>query len=106
MGFSRVAPQGIWSTRDGFSRGYLEDHPSNYGDRKSPKWGYSLYKWPYTLLVNGGDPITTYPSPGMILQDPPSSVTFLLAVFFSLGCEGGNQLYLVIFFETGKQKHL
>ena len=26
---------------------------NNHGDRKSPKWGYSPYKWP-KWLINGG----------------------------------------------------
>ena len=28
---------------------------NNHGDRKSPKWDYSPYKWP-KWLINGGDP--------------------------------------------------
>ena len=40
---------------------------NNHGDRKSPKWGYSPYKWP-KWLVNRGDPNHLRPS----WDDPPS----------------------------------
>ncbi len=44
---------------------------NNHGDRRSPKWGCGTpYKWPNLIhgLFSGGDPITTYVRPGMILQ--------------------------------------
>ena len=55
----------------GFLRGdHLEDHPRTCKwlvtmVSKSPKWGYSPYKWP-KWLINGGDP--NYLLTGMILQ--------------------------------------
>ena len=42
---------------------------NNHGDRKSPKDRVGLIVNGRTLwLINGGDPITTEASPGMILQ--------------------------------------
>ena len=41
---------------------------TNHGDRKSPNWGCSPYKWP-TWLVNRGDP--NHLLTGMILQVVP-----------------------------------
>ena len=54
---------------------------------KSPKWGYSPYKWP-KWLINGGDP--NYLLSGMILQVGEDEISFL-------GAPASWQVQLLIF---------